>query len=57
MAAVAGIWYSNVQTRQASDQARADRALSKEGQITDRYTAAVANLGEDKIDLRLKAVP
>lgn len=61
--AVVGLWYSNVQTRQANEQAqqanapvRDDRALAKEGQITDRYTAAVGNLGEDKIDVRLGGI-
>ncbi|MGY3676455.1 pentapeptide repeat-containing protein [Streptomyces sp. TE33382] len=54
--AVVGLWYSNVQTRQANEQARDDRALAKEGQITDRYTAAVGNLGEDKVDVRLGGV-
>ncbi|MFE7570625.1 pentapeptide repeat-containing protein [Streptomyces sp. NPDC057539] len=68
--AVAGLWYSNVQTqqtneqmrqaneqaRQASAQAREDRPLAKEGQITDRYTAAVENLGADKMDVRLGGI-
>ncbi|MFJ8255504.1 pentapeptide repeat-containing protein [Streptomyces sp. NPDC094466] len=54
--AVVGLWYSNVQTRQANEQARDDRALAKEGQITDRYTAAVGNLGEDKMDVRLGGI-
>jgi hypothetical protein len=54
--AVAGLWYSSVQTRQATEQARQDRALTKEGQITDRYTAAVSNLGEDKTDVRLGGI-
>ncbi|MGW6755349.1 hypothetical protein [Streptomyces sp. NPDC055006] len=54
--AVGTLWYSGVQTRQANEQARDDRALSKEGQITDRYTAAVANLGEDKMDVRLGGI-
>lgn len=60
---LAGLWYSNVQTqqaneqmRQANQQARDDRTLAKEGQITDRYTAAVGNLGEDKIDVRLGGI-
>ncbi|MYV51358.1 pentapeptide repeat-containing protein [Streptomyces sp. SID3212] len=47
--AVAGLWYS-------SDQARDDRALAKEGQITDRYTAAVGNLGSDKTDVPLGGI-
>ncbi|WP_405809014.1 hypothetical protein OG524_03430 [Streptomyces sp. NBC_01520] len=58
-----GLWYSNVQTRQANEQAqqantqaRDDRALAKEGQITDRYTAAVGNLGEDQVDVRLSGI-
>ncbi|MCI3222569.1 pentapeptide repeat-containing protein [Streptomyces sp. NP-1717] len=56
LVAVAGLWYSSVQTRQANQQARDDRALAKEGQITDRYTAAVGNLGEDKMDIRLGGI-
>ncbi|MFE3252105.1 pentapeptide repeat-containing protein [Streptomyces sp. NPDC059209] len=56
LAAVAGLWYSSAQTRQANQQARDDRALAKEGQITDRYTAAVGNLGEDKMDIRLGGI-
>ncbi|WBB64337.1 pentapeptide repeat-containing protein [Streptomyces sp. WMMC500] len=47
--AVAGLWYSNVQV----NQVRQELSLSEEGQITDRYTAAIANLGEDAIDVRL----
>ncbi|MFZ4270255.1 pentapeptide repeat-containing protein [Streptomyces arboris] len=54
--AVAGLWYSGVQTRQTNEQARDERALVKEGQITDRYTAAVANLGEDTLDVRLGGI-
>lgn len=54
--AVAGLWYSNVQTRQVNEQGRDDRALAKEEQITDRYTAAVGNLGEDKMDVRLGGI-
>jgi hypothetical protein len=54
--AVVGLWYSSVQTRQANDQARQDRALAKEAQVTDRYTAAVNNLGEDQIDVRLGGI-
>ncbi|MFE2267143.1 pentapeptide repeat-containing protein [Streptomyces griseosporeus] len=54
--AVATVWYSNVQAQQANDQARQERALTKEGQITDRYTAAVSNLGEDKVDVRLGGI-
>lgn len=56
LAAVAALWYSNVQVRQANDQARQERALVKEGQITDRYTAAVGNLGADRTDVRLGGI-
>ncbi|MGW7463713.1 pentapeptide repeat-containing protein [Streptomyces xantholiticus] len=56
LVAVVGLWYSNVQNREANDQARQDRALSKEGQITDRYTAAVANLGDETQDVRLGGI-
>ncbi|MFJ4687033.1 pentapeptide repeat-containing protein [Streptomyces sp. NPDC088789] len=56
VAAVAGLWYSADQTRDANEQARQERALTKEGQITDRYTAAVENLGADKMDLRLGGI-
>ncbi|MFD6994119.1 pentapeptide repeat-containing protein [Streptomyces sp. NPDC059943] len=61
--AVVGLWYSNVQIGQANEQvqqanaqARDDRALVKEGQTTDRYTAAVGNLGEDKMDVGLGGI-
>lgn len=54
--AVAGLWYSNLQTTEANAQARADRALVKEGQITDRYTAAVGNLGAKEMDVRLGGI-
>ncbi len=63
LVAVGGLWYSNAQTkdardeaRQANSQAQQDRALSKEGQITDRYTAAVNNLGDDKMEVRLGGI-
>ena len=63
VAAVGGLWFSGVQTQQANEQARHadaqardDRELAKEGQITDRYTAAVGNLGEDKVDVRLGGI-
>ncbi|WP_329028159.1 pentapeptide repeat-containing protein [Streptomyces sp. NBC_00690] len=54
--AVAGLWYSADQTRHANEHARQERALTKEGQITDRYTAAVENLGADKLDTRLGGI-
>jgi uncharacterized protein YjbI with pentapeptide repeats len=56
LVAVVGLWYSNVQNREANNQARQDRALSKEGQVTDRYTAAVTNLGDKTLDVRLGGI-
>ncbi|MFC9856320.1 MULTISPECIES: pentapeptide repeat-containing protein [unclassified Streptomyces] len=47
--AVLGLWFSSVQSQD-------DRALAKEGQITDRYTAAVGNLAEDTMDVRLGGI-
>ncbi|MGW6310148.1 pentapeptide repeat-containing protein [Streptomyces niveus] len=49
LVAVVGLWYSVVQVRQ-------ELVISKEGQLTSRYTAAVANLGEDKMDVRLGGI-
>ncbi|WP_345661235.1 pentapeptide repeat-containing protein [Streptomyces venetus] len=46
---VVGLWYSTNQVRQ-------ELALSKEGQITDRYTNAVENLGDDAMDVRLGGI-
>ncbi|MFE9645816.1 hypothetical protein ACFYO0_17255 [Streptomyces sp. NPDC006365] len=43
--AVAGLWYS-------TNQVRDELAITKEGQITDRYSAAVENLGDDSMDVR-----
>ncbi|MFE5191612.1 hypothetical protein [Streptomyces sp. NPDC056628] len=33
-----------------------DQALTREGQVTDRYSAAVANLGADSMDVRLGGI-
>ncbi len=56
LVAVAGLWYSSVQTQQANDQARQERALTKEGQITDRFNAAVGNLGDEADEVRLGGI-
>ncbi|MFI8876794.1 pentapeptide repeat-containing protein [Streptomyces sp. NPDC055243] len=42
--------------RQANAQAREERALTREGQITERYTAAVGNLGAESMDVRLGGI-
>lgn len=34
-------------------QAGAEQHLTRDGQVTDRYTAAVANLGDDNEEVRL----
>ncbi|MDJ1132018.1 pentapeptide repeat-containing protein [Streptomyces iconiensis] len=56
LVAVGGLWYTAIQTQQANQQSRAERMLAKEAQITDRYTAAVENLGDKKVDVRLGGV-
>ncbi|MEU4618272.1 pentapeptide repeat-containing protein [Streptomyces umbrinus] len=45
----AGIWYSNNQVSQGM-------RIAQEGQITDRYTKAVENLGDDAVDVRLGGI-
>ncbi|MFF9458648.1 pentapeptide repeat-containing protein [Streptomyces flaveolus] len=47
--AAAGIWYSNNQVSQSTK-------IAQEGQITDRYTRAVENLGDDAVDVRLGGI-
>ena len=39
--------------RRGSGLHRAELTLSREGQVTDRYTKAVEQLGSDKIDVRI----
>ncbi|MFI0264598.1 pentapeptide repeat-containing protein [Streptomyces sp. NPDC017056] len=54
--AVLSLWFSN---RQVSNQlriARDELSTTKEGQITERYTAAVGQLGEDSVDVRLGGI-
>ncbi|MFD4754274.1 pentapeptide repeat-containing protein [Streptomyces sp. NPDC058426] len=68
--AAGGLWYTNVQAQQTNEQlqqaneqalkadaqAKADLSLATEGQVTERYTAAVENLGHDKTDVRLGGI-
>lgn len=49
LVAVAGLWYSNVQDQR-------QRATVEEGQITDRYTRAVENIGSKNLDVRLGGI-
>lgn len=34
-----------------------EHALTREGQVTDRYNAAVTNIGEDSLEVRLGGMP
>jgi hypothetical protein len=54
--AAAGIWYSNHQVRDQLKISSQELGVSREGQITDRYTKAVENLGDDAMDVRLGGV-
>jgi uncharacterized protein YjbI with pentapeptide repeats len=54
--AAAGIWYSNHQVRDQLKISSQELGVSREGQITDRYTKAVENLGDDAVDVRLGGV-
>ncbi|WP_327393905.1 pentapeptide repeat-containing protein [Streptomyces phaeochromogenes] len=47
--AAVGIWYSN-------DQVSQEMGIAQQGQITDRYTKAVENLGDDAMDVRLGGI-
>ncbi|MEU3855053.1 pentapeptide repeat-containing protein [Streptomyces sp. NPDC029554] len=53
---VAGLWYSNNQVRDQLKISRQELGVTREGQITDRYTKAVENLGDDAMDVRLGGV-
>ncbi|MFG2933970.1 pentapeptide repeat-containing protein, partial [Streptomyces achromogenes] len=46
---MASLWYSNTQVRQ-------ELGVTRKGQITDRYTKAVENLGNDTMDVRLGGI-
>ncbi|MEO3750770.1 pentapeptide repeat-containing protein [Streptomyces sp. B6B3] len=63
LAAVVGLWYSNNQIREELALNREQLRTAQEGQvtaqeglITDRYTAAVTNLGDESISVRLGGV-
>ncbi|WP_367123531.1 pentapeptide repeat-containing protein [Streptomyces phytohabitans] len=49
----AGLWYANNQVRDQLKLGRQELNTTQEGQITDRYSKAVENLGDDAIDVRL----
>jgi uncharacterized protein YjbI with pentapeptide repeats len=52
LAAVAALIFSGLQVRTANMQAE----LTREGQITDRYTRAVAQLGESNLNVRMGGI-
>ncbi|MEV4899616.1 hypothetical protein AB0K48_60930, partial [Nonomuraea sp. NPDC055795] len=47
-----GLWY----TARTVDTAQETTRIAQEGQITDRYTKAVEQLGSDKQDVRLGGI-
>ncbi len=47
---------SNEQVREELAISREELAVTREGQITDRYTAAVTNLGDSAMDVRLGGI-
>ncbi|WP_059013511.1 pentapeptide repeat-containing protein [Streptomyces specialis] len=49
LVAAAGLWYSNVQVRE-------QLVLTQQSHITDRYNAAVTNLGSEAVDVRLGGI-
>ncbi|MFJ6558161.1 pentapeptide repeat-containing protein [Streptomyces luteogriseus] len=56
LVSVAGLLYSNDQVRDQLKISRQELGVTQEGQITDRYTAAVENLGDDAMDVRLGGI-
>ncbi|TDC03618.1 pentapeptide repeat-containing protein [Streptomyces sp. 8K308] len=56
LAAVVGLWYSNSQVRDELAINRDNLLTAQEGQITDRYNAAITNLGDDAVDVRLGGI-
>ncbi|WP_326599194.1 pentapeptide repeat-containing protein [Streptomyces sp. NBC_01803] len=56
LVAAIGLWYSNIQVRQELGINRDQLLVTQEGQITDRYNAAVTNLGDDATDVRLGGI-
>ncbi|SFD82619.1 hypothetical protein [Streptomyces aidingensis] len=70
LAAVVGLWYSSSQIRdelslnreqlrtaqEAQITAQEAQVTAQEGLVTDRYTAAVTNLGDEAVSVRLGGV-
>ncbi|WP_318199195.1 pentapeptide repeat-containing protein [Streptomyces sp. SCL15-4] len=56
LVSVAGLWYSNNQVRDQLKVSRQELGVTREVQITDRYTKAVENLGNGAMDVRIGGV-
>ncbi|MGX1887026.1 hypothetical protein [Streptomyces sp. NPDC055287] len=56
LVSAAAIWYSNNQVREQVKISSRELDVAQEGQITDRYTKAVENLGNDSMDVRLGGI-
>lgn len=52
LTAVAALWFSAQSLKSTRDQ----YGLSEQGQVTERFTTAVENLGSDKINVRLGGI-
>jgi uncharacterized protein YjbI with pentapeptide repeats len=49
-------WQSLQQVDNEQALTRNEHALTREGQVTDRYNAAVGNIGEDSLEVRLGGI-
>jgi hypothetical protein len=54
--AVLGFVYTTTTNHDQQDANRAQQRLTEQGQITDRFTRAIDQLGADKLDVRLGAI-
>ncbi|MFF2554276.1 pentapeptide repeat-containing protein [Nocardia sp. NPDC058058] len=52
VAAVAGVWFTGQSLLATRDQYR----LSEQGQVTERFSHAIDNLGSDKLDVRVGGI-
>ncbi len=56
---IVSIWHTERSVNQVQEElsiSREELRATREGQITDRYTAAVENLGDDSLDVRLGGI-
>ncbi|GGV37002.1 hypothetical protein [Streptomyces spectabilis] len=49
-------WLSLQQVDNEQALIRNEHALTREGQVTDRYNAAVGNIGDDSLEVRLGGI-